>query len=107
MLATSEISAGHHNASFEIVNRLKRLLDDIKAVGLDVKGAYFNADSMFDVKNVRKLLWNRGLIPNIPENKRNRKGAKRGRKRYFNRDIYKHRATIERTFAWMISFVDY
>lgn len=76
----------------------------MKAVGLDVNGAYFNADSMFDVKDARKLLWNRGLIPNIPENKRNRKRTKCGRKRHFNREMYKNRATIERTFAWIDKF---
>jgi transposase len=53
---------------------------------------------------VRKFLWNRRLRPNIPENKRNRKQPKRGRKRQFNRDIYKQRFASERTFAWIDKF---
>ncbi len=50
------------------------------------------------------MFWNRGVRPNIPENKRNRKYAKRGRKRYFNRDVYKRRFVIERDFAWVDKF---
>ena len=38
------------------------------------------------------------------ENKRNRKGVKRGRKRLFNPFIYKQRFSIERTFAWVDKF---
>ncbi len=72
--------------------------------GLSYKGAVFNADSSFDTRAARKKLWNRGVIPNIPENKRNRKKAKRGRKRHYNPDIYKHRFVSERTFAWIDKF---
>jgi transposase len=38
------------------------------------------------------------------ENVRNRKVAKRGRKRFFDADVYKHRFTCERTFAWVDKF---
>ena len=71
---------------------------------LDYQGAFFNADSSFDTRDARKMLWNRGVIPNIDENKRNRKRAKRGRKRHFNRNVYKGRFAIERTFAWIDTF---
>ena len=50
------------------------------------------------------MLWNRGVIPNIAENKRNRKTSKRGRKRYLNQHAFKNRFAIERTFAWMDTF---
>jgi hypothetical protein len=43
----------------------------MKRCGLDYHGATFNADSAFDTREARKLLWNRGVKPNIPENKRN------------------------------------
>ena len=59
---------------------------------------------MFDTKEARKTCFNHGVIPNIPENTRNRTRKKRGRKRLFNRDIYKHRFGIERTFAWIDTF---
>jgi transposase len=72
--------------------------------GLAYKGAFFNADSSFDTRAARKLLWNYGVKPNIPENKRNRKTVKRGRKRHYNREIYQHRFVSERSFAWIDVF---
>ena len=44
------------------------------------------------------------MIPNIPENPRNRKKTKRGRKRFFNQSIHQERLTVERTFAWEDKF---
>ncbi len=76
----------------------------MKRCTLDYKSALFNADRSFDVRAARKMLWNRGVIPNIPENVRNRKTVKRGRKRQFNRDAHKNRFAVERTFAWIDTF---
>ena len=45
-----------------------------------------------------------GMIPNIKENPRNRKGTKRGRKRLFNAAIHALRMRVERTFAWEDKF---
>lgn len=51
------------------------------------------------------VIFNRGLIPNIPENRRGRKKAKRGRKRCFEPEIFRERfCTIERVFAWEDKF---
>ena len=44
------------------------------------------------------------MIPNIPENPRNRKTTKRGRKRWFNQAIHALRERVERTFAWEDKF---
>ena len=49
-------------------------------------------------------MFNAGLIPNIPENPRNRKRPKRGRKRLFNAAIHALRMRVERTFAWEDKF---
>ena len=76
----------------------------MKRLGLDIQGACFNADRAFDSRAARKVCFNFGLIPNIDENKRNRKKPKRGRKRLFNADVYKHRFTSERSFAWIDKF---
>jgi hypothetical protein len=69
-------------------------------VGLDLRGAYLNLDGGFDSTRNRKCMFNAGLIPNIPENPRNRKHPKRGRKRLFNAAIHALRMRVERTFAW-------
>jgi transposase len=44
------------------------------------------------------------LIPNIPENPRNRKRPKRGRKRLFNAAVQALRIRVERSFAWEDKF---
>jgi hypothetical protein len=45
------------------------------------------------------------MVPNINENTRGRKTAKRGRKRLFDAAIFKERfRTIERVFAWEDKF---
>ncbi|MDQ5852595.1 MAG: hypothetical protein M3380_11115 [Chloroflexota bacterium] len=99
ILATTGIIAGNHNDGYELVQKLKNVFADMKRCGLEYKGAIFNADSSFDTRAARKVLWNRGVKPNIAENKRNRKKVKRGRKRYFNASVYKRRFVSERTFA--------
>lgn len=98
------IIAGNHNDAYELITTLKTLFASLKRVNLNVKGAFFNADSSFDTRAARKWLWNAGVIPNIDENKRGRKRPKRGRKRHFDRDVYKRRFAIERTFAWIDKF---
>ena len=71
-----------------------------KEVGLDLHGTYVNLDGGCDSARNRKLIFNAGLIPNIPENPRNRKRPKRGRKRLFNAAVHALRRRVERTFAW-------
>ena len=45
------------------------------------------------------------MTPNIPENKRNRKKSKRGKKQTFYQKIFEERfRTIERVFAWEDKF---
>jgi IS5 family transposase len=75
-----------------------------KEVGLDLRGAYLNLDGGFDSAHNRKCIFNAGMIPNIPENPRNRKHTKRGRKRLFNAAIHALRMRVERTFAWEDKF---
>jgi len=74
----------------------------VKEIGLPVHGSHFNYDCGVDSRAVRKLIWNAGMIPNIPENPRNRDRSKpkRGRPRRFNARVYKERFAIERCFAW-------
>jgi hypothetical protein len=83
---------------------LKALKKVAKEVNLHLRGAYFNLDGGFDSSANRKCIFNAGLIPNIPENPRNRKHPKRGRKRLFNAVIHALRMRVERTFAWEDKF---
>jgi transposase len=104
IIATTGMIAGQQNDSGELEQKLKNIFKDMQRCGLDYTGACFNADSSFDTRASRKLLWNRGGIPNIPENKRHRKRVKRGRKRHLNPEVYTRRFVSERTFAWIDKF---
>jgi len=76
-----------------------------KLLNIDITGSIMSLDGGYDSKDNRKRIFNAGMIPNIPENKRNRKTNKRGRKRAFSSDIFKERfRTIERVFAWEDKF---
>ena len=83
---------------------LQALKQMARQVGLDLKGAYLNLDGGFDSAHNRTMIFNAGLIPNIPENPRNRKRTKRGRKRFFNAALHALRMCVERTFAWEDKF---
>jgi hypothetical protein len=104
VVASTGIVAGNHHDSFNLKVHLQSAFKFIKRLGLSIAGAYFNADSAFDTLDARKVCFNHKLIPNIAENKRNRKNAKRGRKRLFNAAIYKRRFSSERSFAWLDKF---
>lgn len=62
-------------------------------------------DGAYDSMKNRKAIFNSRMTPNIPENKRNRKKSKRGKKRNFCNKIFDERfQTIERLFAWEDKF---
>lgn len=104
IIASTDIVAGNHHDAFNLKANLQAAFKNIKKLGLHILGAFFNADSAFDTRDARKVCFNHGLIPNMDENKRNRKRVKRGRKRLFNPTIYKRRFSSERTFAWIDKF---
>jgi hypothetical protein len=104
IIASTGIIAGNHNDIYELKSHLQTAFKEMKQLGLDFQGAYLNADGIFDIKEARKTCFNYGVIPNIPENKRSRKGAKRGPKPLFDEEIYHRRYATERTFAWIDSY---
>jgi len=74
-------------------------------VGLDLKQTIVSLDSAYDSPANRKAIFNRGMVPNIPENPRGRKTPKRGPKPIFEPALYQERFyTIERVFAWEDKF---
>jgi transposase len=104
IIGSTGILAGNHNDAYELKNQLQMVFKEMKRLGLEIQGAYLNADSSFDTKEARKTCFNYGVIPNISENQRGRKNIKRGRKRLFNETIYHQRYCAERTFAWVDSY---
>lgn len=62
-------------------------------------------DGVYNSRKNRKRIFNIGMTPNIPENKRNRQKSKRGRKQTFCQEIFNERfRTIERIFVWEDKF---
>lgn len=62
-------------------------------------------DGVYNSPKNRKAIFNLGMTPNIPENKRNRKKPKRGKKQIYDQAIFDERfRTIERVFAWEDKF---
>jgi len=104
VVASTGVIAGNHNDSFNLKHHLQTAFREMKQRDWVLKGAYFNADMAFDTHEARKTCFNYGLIPNIPENTRNRQQTKRGRKRLFNASVYAGRFCAERTFAWVDKF---
>lgn len=104
VIASTGIVVGNYHDSFNLKAHLQSAFKFMKRLGLSIAGAYFNADSAFDTLDARRGCFNYKLIPNIAENKRNRKTTKRGRKRFFNPAIYKRRFSSERSFAWIDKF---
>jgi len=82
---------------------LGELMRITRRIGVSLKGALLNLDGAFDSRKNRKAIFS-GLVPNIPENKRNRKKTKPGPKRMFDAAIFELRLTVERTFAWEDKF---
>lgn len=84
---------------------IKKLADIAKSIGLKLAGKVMSLDGIYNSRSNRKAIFNLGMTPNIPENKRNRKKTKRGRKQIFCQKIFKERfRTIERVFAWEDKF---
>jgi len=67
---------------------LQALKQVAKEIRVDLRGAYLNLDGGFDSTHNRQGMFNAGLIPNIPENRRHRKRPKRGRNRLFHAAIH-------------------
>ena len=104
VVASTGIVAGNHHDAFDIKPHLQDAFRTMKRLGLAIAGAFFNADSAFDTVEARKVCFNHRIVPNICENRRNRKSTKRGRKRLFDAMIYKQRFSSERSFAWVDKF---
>jgi hypothetical protein len=76
-----------------------------KDLAIDLRRTIVSLDGAYDCHINRKAIFNREMIPNINENPRGRKTSKRGRKPFFDADIFKERFdAIERVFAWEDKF---
>jgi transposase len=103
-IATGGIISGNHNDLYRIVPQYAAMIQQINRCGICVENSIQNADKGFDSKALRRAIHRRKMFANIKNNPRKRKKKKRGRKRYFNPDVYQTRFVNERCFAWLDSF---
>lgn len=93
------------NASVLLVPAISTLRKIAKAIGIKLSGSIMSLDGVYNTHKNRKAIFNLGMNPNIPENKRNRKKPKRGKKQTYYPSIFAKRfRTIERVFAWEDKF---
>ncbi|SAL06484.1 Transposase DDE domain protein [Caballeronia arationis] len=105
VIAPFVTAPGNRNESPLLRDALPRLSQIARVIGMDLQGAIVSLDGVYDCRTNRKAIFNRGMVPNIPENPRGRKTSKRGRKRHFDAGIFEERfRTIERVFAWEDKF---
>jgi len=100
VLSPLPVAPANEAAMIRLPDGLRALKRVAKMTGLVLEGSYVNLDGGFDSKHNRQAIFNAGMIPNIPENPRNRQTTKRGRKRLFNDALHALRDRVERTFAW-------
>jgi len=95
----------NRNETIMLKPGLEQLAVIAKSVGFSLKNSIMSLDGVYNSRTNRKGIFNLGMTPNIPENKRNRKKPKRGRKQIYNPEIFQERfKTIERDFAWEDKF---
>ena len=100
VIAPFVTAPGNRNESPLLRNALPKLTDMARAIGADLRGSIVSLDGVYDCRDNRRAIFNRGMTPNIPENPRGRKTPKRGRKQHFDQAIFEERfRTIERVFA--------
>lgn len=85
---------------------VENLLSFTTQIGLDLQGSLLTLDSGFDSQQNRDSVRAQGLVPVIYPNPRNtQKPIVLARKfRWFNREAYRQRYKVERTFGWQDTY---
>ena len=91
IIAPFVTAPGNRNESPLLRNALPKLTDMARAIGADLRGSTVSLDGVYDCRDNRRAIFNRGMSPNIPENPRGRKTPKRGRKQNFYPAIFEER----------------
>jgi hypothetical protein len=105
ILASFVRAPGNRNESILLKPGLANLVSISNILGLKLAGSVMSLDGVYNSRKNRKSIFKLGMTPNIPENKRNRKKPKRGKKQIYDSKIFKERfRTIEHVFAWEDKF---
>ena len=85
---------------------LSKLVSFATSIGLNLNGSFITLDSGFDSQTNKELIRKQKMKPVISPNRRN---AKKPivialMYRWFNKEIYKERYKVERTFGWQDTY---
>ena len=95
----------NRNESIMLKPGIDKLVHNAKLIGFNLSESIMSLDGVYNCRKNRKSIFNLKMRPNIPENKRNRKKTKRGKKQIYDHEIFAERfRTIERVFAWEDKF---
>src|SRR6202166_3410199 len=84
VIAPFVVAPGNRNEAPLLREALPEVMRIVRQVGMDLGGTIVSLDGVYDCRANRKAIFNRGMVPNIPENPRGRKTPKRGRKQRFD-----------------------
>ncbi len=73
VIAPYVTAPGNRNESGLLKSAISGLKEITRSIGASIAGSTSSLDGVYDSKNNRKIIFNAGMTPNIPENKRNRK----------------------------------
>lgn len=102
-LACAHPQAGNHHDLFNIEATFGELCTLLEAAQISLEGVFLNADAGFDATSLRTDCFRRGVEANIAPNPRAGQPETTDEV-YFDEELYRHRAAIERTNAWLDGF---
>ena len=73
IIAPIVVAPGNRNETVLLVPAISNLRKIAKTMGLELSGSTMSLDGVYNSRKNRKAIFNLGMTPNIPENKRNRK----------------------------------
>ena len=73
-------ASGNRNETILLIPAISHLKKIVSLVGINLRASTMSLDGVYNSRKNRKAISNLGMTPNMPENKRNRKKPKRGRK---------------------------
>ena len=85
---------------------LSKLVSFATSIGLNLEGSFITLDSGFDSQTNKELIRKQKMKPVISPNRRNAKKpiVIARMYRWFNKEIYKERYKVERTFGWQDTY---
>ena len=105
VIAPMVVAPGNRNETILLPEAISNLKKIAKTLKLKLSGSIMSFDGVYNSRKNRKIIFNSGMTPNVPENKGNRKKTKRGKKQIYDPEIFAERfRTIERIFAWEDKF---